>query len=89
MANAFTVDISTLHPDHRRALEEILGRELTENQQLQIDVIDGDQLAGKASRPVQDLDDLLHIYDGLTDEEIDAIDAIIKTRANFTRNVPR
>jgi hypothetical protein len=40
------------------------------------------------SRPAQTLEDWAHVYDGLSDEEIETIDAIAKTRANLTRNLP-
>jgi hypothetical protein len=30
----------------------------------------------------------MHVYDGLSAEQIDAMDEIAKTRANLTRNAP-
>ena len=40
------------------------------------------------SRPAQTLEDWAHVYDGLSDEEIETIDAIAKARANVTRDLP-
>lgn len=41
------------------------------------------------SRPAQRLEDCAHVYEELSDEEIDAIDTIAKTRAILTRDVPK
>ena len=60
------------------------------NERLILQVLDLDVLQpmSQDSRPAQTLEDWAHVYDGLSDEEIETIDAIAKTRANLTRNLP-
>jgi hypothetical protein len=72
------INVATLDVPHRRALEEVMGRELSANQQLLISVIESPELG--SVRPAQSLEDWTHIYDGLSDEQIDAIDRIAKIR---------
>lgn len=88
MENGLKIDVATLDMPHRRALEEVIGRELAANQQLVISVIEVEQSVQSPEQPAQSLEDWAHIYDGLTDEQIEAIDQIAKTRANLTRNLP-
>lgn len=81
------IDVVSLDAPHRRALEEVIGRELAANQRLTISIRD---LAAPrtSARPAQSLSDWTGIYEGLSDEEVDQIDKIIKTRANLTRPLP-
>ncbi len=81
------INVSDLDAAHRRALEEMIGRELTPNQRLTLSV---SEIATPPStpKPAQSLDDWTQVYNGLSDDEIDEIDRIIKTRANLTRLVP-
>lgn len=81
------VDVVSLDAAHRRALEEVVGRELAENQRLTISVSD---IAAPSDTPkrAQSLKDWTGVYEGLSDEEIDEVDTIIKTRANLTRPFP-
>ena len=81
------IDIGSLDASHRRALEELVGRELEANQRLTISITDIDPVPPMA-KPAQSLKDWTEIYDGLSDEEVDEIDQIIKTRANLTRPLP-
>jgi len=81
------INVATLDFPHRRALEEVLGQELQSNQQVLISIINL-QSAVNDERPAQTLDDWTGIYDGLSDDEIEAVDATIKTRADLTRNLP-
>ena len=80
------INVATLDFPHRRALEEVIGQELQSNQQVLISVINL-QTAVNDNRPVQTLEDWTGIYDGLSEEEIEAVDATIKTRADLTRNL--
>lgn len=79
------IDVATLDPPHRRALEEVIGRELTVSQALIISVVDAQ---GSPPRPQQSLADWTSIYDGLSDSEIEAIDQVVKIRANLSRDLP-
>lgn len=82
------IDVAALDTPHRRALEEVIGLQLAENQRLLISVIDVDMGPASATRSPQTLDDWTHVYDGLTEKEIAALDKSVKTRANLTRNLP-
>lgn len=81
------IDVVTLDAPHRRALEEVIGRELSVHQRLTISVSD---LAASSppTKPAQSLQDWIGIYEGLSDAEVDEIDKIIKTRSNLTRPLP-
>jgi len=72
----------------RRALEHLIGKHLAEHQQVIISVLEVAMPQGAASKPAQTLEDWTHIYDGLSEEEIEAVDKIAKTRAKLTRNLP-
>ena len=87
MENKRKIDVATLDFPHRRAHEEVIGQELQSNQQVLISVINL-QTAVHDDRPAQTLDDWTGIYEGLSDDEIEAVDATIKTRADLTRDIP-
>jgi len=82
------IDVATLDAPHRRALEEVLGRQLAANQRLVISVMEVATPRSADTRPAQKLEDWTHVYDGLSDEEVEAVDEIAKTRANISRNLP-
>lgn len=88
MENGLKIDVSALDVPHRRALEEVIGQELAANQQLIISVIDVELPPSDSGRPAQSLEDWTQVYDGLSDEQVEAIDQVVKTRANLTRNLP-
>jgi hypothetical protein len=82
-------DVTALDEAHRRALEDVLGRELRANQRLVINVLELDVPAGTGTeRPAQSLADWTRVYEGLSDNQIERIDQIANTRADLTRNVP-
>jgi hypothetical protein len=84
-------DVTALDETHRRALEDVLGRELRSNQRLVINVLEIEVPAGKGAkdeRPPQSLDDWTRVYEGLSDGEVNQIDEVAKTRAKLTRDVP-
>ena len=88
MEKDLKIDVATLDAPHRRALEEVIGQQLTANQRLIISITEVEVPPNDAQKPSQTLEDWTHVYDGLSDEEIEAIDEIAKTRANLTRNLP-
>jgi hypothetical protein len=81
------IDVVSLDASHRRSLEEVIGRELAANQRLTISVSD---IAAPSDRPkpAQSLKDWTGVYVGLSDEQVDEIDTIVKTRANLSRPLP-
>ena len=65
----------------------MIGQELQSNQQVLISVINL-QTVVNDDRPAQTLEDWTGIYDGLSENEVEAVDATIKTRADLTRDIP-
>ena len=88
MENDLRIDVAALDVSHRRALEDVIGRELEANQQLVISVIEVAIPSTSAPRPAQTLEDWTSVYDGLSDDEIESVDRIAKTRANLSRDLP-
>ena len=88
METSLKIDVANLDAPHLRALEEVIGQDLAANQRLVISVIEVAMPQTAAPREAQTLEDWTHVYDGLSDEEIEDIDKIAKTRANLTRNLP-
>ncbi len=90
MESSHEVDVISLDAAHRQAFEDVIGAPLAKNQRLVISV------TGPAPNPVglalrrssQSLADWAMVYDGLTEDQIDAIDRDINTRANLARSVP-
>ena len=84
-------NVRDIDAEDRSALEHVVGQALRDNQRLIIQVTEvdvGREAATADTRPVQTLADWTKVYEGLSDEEIEAVDKIIKTRANLTRNLP-
>jgi hypothetical protein len=84
-------NVRDIEADDRHALEHVVGQTLRENQRLIIQIAEVDVEAaarGDDRRQPQTLADWTKVYDGLSDEQIEAVEKIIKTRANLTRNLP-
>lgn len=83
-------DVAGLDETHRRAMEDVLGRQLQANQRLIISVTEVDVRAATdtSTERRQSLADWTRVYEGLADEQIEAIDRIAKTRAQLTRHLP-
>jgi hypothetical protein len=88
METSLSIDVATLDASHRRALEEVIGRQLAANQRLVIKVMEEATPQTLAPRPAQSLEDWTQVYDGLSEDVIEDIDKIAKTRAKLTRNLP-
>jgi len=88
MESDLKIDVATLDTPHRRALEEVIGRQLAGNQRLVISVIELEAEPVSGQRPPQSLEEWTHVYDGLSEQEIESVDAIAKSRANLTRDLP-
>jgi ABC-type cobalamin transport system ATPase subunit len=65
METDMKIDVATLDAPQRRALEEVIGRELAPSQRLIISVIDVAAPAGSTPTPAQTLEDWTGVYDGL------------------------
>jgi hypothetical protein len=85
-----TRNVRDIEGEDRRALEHVLGRHLSDNDQVIIQVVPpggatatGTQMVDSA--PSDQLPDWCNVYEGLSEEEIDDLESIIKERANLTR----
>jgi hypothetical protein len=88
---SIVINVRDIEAGDRQALEHVVGQGLCDSQRLIIQIaevdISRDALSANSHRP-QTLADWTNVYRGLSDEQIDATDKIIKTRANLTRNPP-
>lgn len=84
-------NVRDIEADDRHALEHVVGQALRDNQRLiiQIAEVDVSPEAGPAgtSEP-QTLDQWTKVYEGLSADEVEAVDTSINERANLTRNLP-
>ena len=72
----------------RRALEHVIGQHLSEDQRLVIHVVNMDvppQLSDDTPVNVT-LPDWCNVYEGLSDEEVSALEEVVLTRADLSRN---
>ena len=79
-------DVGDLDHGDRSALERVVGHALGEGQRLIIQVLTAERPA--AEPPAGELPDLpewTDVYAGLSDAEIDDLDAAIRERANLSR----
>jgi hypothetical protein len=83
METSHEIDVIALDAAHRRAFEDVIGSHLEQNQRLVISVT-----APASPRCSQSLADWTGVYDGLTEDQVEAIDRDLKTRANLTRSLP-
>jgi hypothetical protein len=83
METSHEIDVIALDAAHRRAFEDVLGTRLEPNQRLVISVT-----APTSLRSSQSLADWTGVYEGLTEDQVEAIDRDFKTRANLTRSLP-
>lgn len=84
--------VKDIERDERCHLEKVLGRKLTDDQQLVIQVIElpPEPATGEKAKAVQPPDRLpewCNVYEGLTVEEIAEIEEIILTRADMSRSL--
>ena len=83
METSHEIDVIALDAAHRRALEDVIGTRLEQNQRLVISVT-----VPGLPRCSQSLADWTEVYDGLTEGQVEAIDRDLMTRANLTRSLP-
>lgn len=83
METSHEIDVIALDAAHRRAFEDVIGTRLEQNQRLVISVT-----AADSPRSSQSLADWTGVYDGLTEDQVEAIDRDLMKRANLTRSLP-
>ena len=80
-------NVRDLDQSERSVMERVVGHQLRETQQIIVNIVNID-LAPASSTigdSVSDVPESWKIYDGLSDDEIDTLDAEIRQRANLTR----
>lgn len=72
----------------RRALEHVIGRRLTDHQQLVIQVVNADVTStrGATAPGAGALPEWCRVYEGLSDEEVSALEEVVLARADLTRD---
>jgi len=81
-------DVRDIEADDRHLLEHVVGQALRDNQRLIIQIAEVDLSQGArpaSTREPQTLDQWTKVYQGLSDDQVEAIDKSIKERANRTR----
>ena len=89
METSHEIDVTSLDAEHRRALEDVIGMQLQRNQRLLISVTEANVTPAEgAHRGGQSIRDWTDVYEGLSDEEVGAIEREVNTRADLTRHLP-
>jgi hypothetical protein len=82
-------NIRDLDVSDRAALERVVGHELSETQRVIVNVVNAElpeeNPPDTARRVNPNVPDWWRIYDGLSAEEVDRLDAAVRQRANLTR----
>ena len=86
-----TRNVTEIAPADRQALEHVLGAPLMDGQQVMLRVASPGVLDEGAANGEHDTDDdtlpeWCNVYEGLSDQEIADIEAIMLTRADLTRS---
>jgi hypothetical protein len=82
-----TRNVRDLDQSERSVMERVVGHQLRETQQIIVNVVNIDFApeSSAAGDTISDIPDSWKIYEGLSDAEIDTLDAAIRQRANLTR----
>lgn len=79
-------DVSDLPQAERAALEHIVGHRLLETQRVIVQVIDVyPQRSDTQAENTGSVPSWWKVYEGLSDEEVDRVDAAVGQRADMTR----
>ena len=84
-------NVRDIEAGDRHALEHVVGQALRDNQRLIIRIAEVDlsrEVPAADSHRPQTLADWTNVYEGLSEEEVEAVDKSVKERANLTRNLP-
>lgn len=85
---AVTRNVRDLDESDRSVMERVFGHQLRETQTIVLNLVNIDRNVTDpvSSGPMPDVPDYWKIYEGLSDEEIDKLDSVIRQRANLTRH---
>lgn len=82
-----TRNVRDLDQRERSVMERVVGHQLRETQQIIVNIVNIDLAPANSTIGdcVSDVPESWKIYDGLSDDEIDTLDAEIRQRANLPR----
>jgi hypothetical protein len=80
-----TRNVKDIGHEDRLALEHVIGKALTEDQQLLIQVIDATESNSTNAKTADGFPAWLNVYEGLDDETIDRLDQAV--RRNYSTRV--
>src|SRR5258708_7367508 len=84
-------NVRDIDSSERRVLEQVVGRQLQENQQVIIQIVTlgkepaEDEKQGNAT-PSNQLPPWCNVYDGLSDDQVAEVENVILQRADLTRS---
>ena len=83
-----TRNVRDISSNERKVLEQVLGRQLGENEHVVIQVVTPETKTEdrKADSSPSKLPDWCNVYEGLTDREIAEIEETLHQRANLSRS---
>ena len=81
-------NVKDIETADRRALEHVIGLHLAENQQLVIHVVNVDVSSPRpaAGPSTVALPEWCNVYEGLSDQEVSALEEVVLTRADLSRD---
>ena len=84
----FVRNVRDLAQSDRTALERVVGQQLRETQRVIVNVENIDSASPKdtATANATDVPEWWNVYEGLSDEEVDRLDAVVRQRADLTRS---
>lgn len=88
LMESITKNVRDISLPDKLALEHVIGQQLTENQQVIIQICSLDLRSEPATTEAESargLPDWCNVYAGLTDEEVAAVEQTALQRANLTR----
>ncbi len=83
--------VRDIEQSERQVLEHVLGRQLKENQQIIIQVVNSasdksqSPKSAETSAALDELPEWCNVYDGLSDEQVADVESVILQRASLTR----
>ena len=84
---SITRNVADINSTDRQALEHVVGRQLRENQQVVIHIVnmDVERPKGNGTPPAGKLPEWCNVYEGLSDDEVAELEQVVLTRADLSR----
>ena len=78
-------DVKAIETADRQAIEHVIGRPLAEDQKLVIQILGADLSSTGSAKVAVALPDWCNVYEGLSDDEVSALEQVVLTRADLSR----